>query len=137
MPQPMKPKDTIEVAEMSDAQRKAVVDEVMTSIMFVEEAPPPADVAREIAASLMDRDTRFDTYPVSNGRGGQSDYILALHEAIMEQMKRPVTQEEGVAEAYVPAATLLAELEPSRRNRPDLDQMADMVAEADIDGEEV
>jgi hypothetical protein len=37
----------------------------------------------------------------------------------------------------VPAATLLAELEPSRRNRPDLDEMADMVAEADIDGEEV
>ncbi len=107
--------DMIEVATMSEKQRREVVDSVMTSIMFVEDSPPPQEVTREIATSLMERDARFEKFPTTNQRGGQSTYLQNLHEAIMAELKRPVQQDPEVAESYVSSGVKLPDVDQDPR----------------------
>jgi hypothetical protein len=97
----------VEVQDMSDSQKEEIIGQVAISISLTSDDPPPLETIKEIAQELLAGNDTFKRWPLSNGQGGQTGYIESLHLAILESFKKPVQQEEGVAEAYAGSRTKL------------------------------
>lgn len=91
----------IEFENMSDEQKADVIGQVAISLRLTSDDPPPDETIAEIALDLMEHEPAFQTWPLGNRAGGQTAYLESLHLRVMEVFKKPVQQEEGVADAYV------------------------------------